>query len=540
MAFGSSVEMNHNEIIEALGAKAKADGDQFTLKVFRRNSFGSPQTAVATFDNAQATHFHNPETWLPRLAGGGPTFVLHAHHVKEPLKMVGGPILFSCPVSPESPAKTAIDVTLPLQPGWNGPTEMSYPTKETGVTFDRAAYSAPPPGLPGTASQNLGTSNQDGGAPKTQEAYVQWQMQQQLTAEKDRLSEKTRALEEERRRLEIENIRRESDAKLKALENTITHAQPKTDIAQIIAVITAAATPIVTAILQSNSETRKEMERARAEQTQQTQALLNQLLTRPMVDPTVLAILDKKNSEPPNQMLHQVTESMGNVMQVAMDALRTAAELQGGNQPEESGTVKTLREISKMVGSLTAGFQASAIQQRATQQPRPPPVQRPALPQPPAPQVVQQATQVTHFPKPNGNSAEVVQTPAPEIQAKPEEKTEEKRPEVEEEEVGFVEYLKDLILAHHNPLEVAKEILDNLGDEELQVELASVDGSFNDLIVKHFGEWISEDGRNLAYLQLLMGELNRQGAQLGLLNAEAAEAAEAAQAEESEEEQAGA
>lgn len=530
MAYG--IELNHNETIEAIGSKAKADGDQFWMKVFRRTGIGSPPVSIATFENAQATHFQNPETWLPRLAGGGPTFILQAYHCKETSKMVGGPILFSCPVDASNPVKD-IDTSLPTQPGWNGPVEMSYPYPDAARGPRQSAafgISVPPGNVAGNGVANNGNANVVGGALSQQELLSQWQASQNLNLERERLQAQSRALEEERRKFELENVRRESDARIKALENSIAnaaaHARPQTDITQVVTAIVAAATPIVTALMQSNAETRRESEKARTDQAQQTQTLLMQMLTRPLVDPTVLAILDKKNSEPPNQMLHQVTESMGSVMQVAMDALRTAAEMQQGGQPEESGTVKTMREISKMVGSLTAGFQASALQQRAQQQqaPRqPPPQQRRALPQPPSPQVVQQPVPVTQFQKPNGNSAEA-QKPA--ILNPPEKQPEPQRLDgvEEEEELSLIDHLKELITNHHNPIEVAKEVLENLGDEELQAELAEVGGSFNELIVKHFGEWIAEDGRNLAYLQLLMEELNRQGAERGLLNAEEAAA----------------
>lgn len=501
-----SIELSHQEIIELLGSKAKTEGDSFMLKVFRRQSPGAMPVSIATFDDAQVSHFQSPEKWLPRIAGGGPFFLLHAYHIKEPHKLLGAPITLSIPADALNPPRE-VDPSVTAQPDWQGPNAISFPPfahNKAPPQGASAGYRMSPAPTDGTSAAAYGPA---GGGPGTSPEHQRlWDL------ERERLREKERALDDEKRRLEMDNLRREHEAKLREFEMRLLQtSKPQASIVETVAAITAAFTPLVTTFLAGQAETRRELERARSEQAARSEQLMQQLLTRPLIDPGILTILEKSRAEqiPQTQMLHSMSEAMASMTQTTMDMVRTAAELQGNGQPDEPVTIKIIREGMKSINSMFAATRMQSAQQQQPQQRQAPQQERrrlpPQAPQQPAP-VKQEAA-----PQPqNGAEKESVSVgPVPAFNG------------AEEEETA-IEYLVALIKEHHNPVEVVTEIFEVMEEEDFQAELAEV-GSFNALVMKHLGDWMSEDDRNANYLQLLMKELNKQGVERGLITEETPE-----------------
>ena len=112
------------ETISILRERAAKDGDSFRLRIHRISGPAKTPEAVATLDEAEVLHVSSPETWLPRLCGGGPVFLLTVYHTSDPTLPIGQPIRVACQGVPRE-----VDLSAPNKPGWSGPKVIYWPTQ---------------------------------------------------------------------------------------------------------------------------------------------------------------------------------------------------------------------------------------------------------------------------------------------------------------------------------------------------------------------------------------------------------------------------
>jgi hypothetical protein len=335
-----------------------------------------------------------------------------------------------------------------------------------------------------------------------------------LENERNKLMEMRSMLEEQRRQMELDNIRRENDTRMHELEMSVkaAAATPKTNTAETIAAVLAAAAPIIQQMLQGQNELRLAMlkqqeENARQMQAQQQAAQLQQqqmlqlMLSRPSVDPAVekafdrlQSVLEKSRSEsvPQGQMLHSMAEAMGVMTDVTMNLVQTAAELNLGGGRDEHPALKAVKQGVKAISSLMEGYQQSVVQKNQQFAPQ---QQQQQLA---APQHVVQYQQQAQQPVPQ--AAQPQQPPVPQSP----------------KQSDALDLLEAAIRAKQEPAVVAKMFIDSLGDPVVQKALDEVDGEVNELVARRIGGWAMADASNVVYLKALMDEVNKQGEAAGV------------------------
>lgn len=515
--------VSHEETIRLLNERAKAVSDNFYVKVSRRAHLGSMPTMIATFSGAQVVHVANPETWLPRIAGGGPTYLLNVYHADEPTMLVGSPLVFS--VATENCPPKEIDPLVVKAAGWNGPARLEWPDENA------KKYATPQPSYqiasPSSPVRDSASGNVPGGGPGMQYQPDFRREFEQLSSERARLERVREEFEERQRQMELDTIRRESEARIREMETKVMHSlqTPKQDASQTIAAMLTAAAPILQQMLASQNETRLAVMKQQEAAAMQQQHMFQMMMQRPSVDPAVEKAFDrlqnaleKKSNEavPQTQMLHSMAEAMGTMTSMTMDLVQTAAELNlGGRQQDDHPALKAIKEGVKAMNSLFSGYQQAANIPRAQPQPQPQPQQLPAHAQQQAAfeQAARaQAPQPAQAPVP-ARAAPVPARAAPAPQ-------------------GFAEFdfanapgsvvdrLEAMIKAKADPSLVAKTFIDSLDDEDLQKALAEVDGQINELVARRLGAWAMNDAANALYLRTLLKEVNAQGAAAGIFEGE--------------------
>jgi hypothetical protein len=536
--------LSEPETIALLNERAKADGDSFWIKVFRKRSAGATPEAVATFTDARVIHMQHPETWLPRAAGGGPVFLLGAYHEKEPstslgsLKQVSVPI-DTCPPKP-------VDPEVVKSTGWNGPASLMWPTANDNPqpVPQSPSYSISPPWsaspLPGSSAANTGPVASGGGILgvgfSAELAHLEREKERlaaaqrdyfdraaredreriELNARRDReqaeaVAKKERELADEKHRMELESIRRESETNLKLLEAKLSAAAPKKDMMETWAPILAAISPIAAQFIQSQNESKLAMAKQAADMTAQLQRqqdaaaaqhqqMLTMLLSRPSVDPAVEKVLDRmvatmeKNKPDPAASTHMI-EAMSSMTDMTMNMMHSMADLNlnGGAQPEHPA-LKAVKQGVKALTALMEGYQA----QQKTAMGVPP--QLPA-------QTRTAPAQVTQFPQ---------QQQMQQVQQQP-------LPQAAEPSGNAVDRLEAAIRSKSPPAAVAQMFVMSLETKEMQEALSAVDGDIGELVARRLGGWAMSDTSNAAYLGDLMKEVEKQGAAAGVFDEEPSE-----------------
>jgi len=543
----ASPQLTHAETIALLAKKAEEKGDNFWVKVFRRRVQGQLPDSVATFGGASVQHFQHPEMWLPRLLGGGPTFLLSGYHEENLVVPIGDFITINVPVDGNPPrASNEIDTSILKSPGWTGPRTLEWPTPEDvkrAQPAQQAGYSVP--SLAAASSGNSAANNVPGGGPSSGVSQLQWQLQQQslqmqqlqaqLEAAHSRAEAAQREADEVRRRNELESIKRDaeerqraSDAKIeKALARieAMSQVQPAkvSSIIDQLPALIAAVAPILEGMRKSSDDLRAAMATQQAQQQQQTQTMLTAMMGRPSVDPAVeksfdrmMQILEKSKSDatPPHEMLHNMAEAMSTMTSMTLDLAEAAANVGGGGQRGDHPALSAIKQGVKAVTSLMEGYQQSVQQKMGV----PPHVQQP----PQIPQYVQQAQQPVpqYAPQPQQvqqQPAQIVQfpprEPAPPMQATAP-NVAEAQPAVQQ--VDAVTYLENMIKGFAPPADVARQFILSIDDSALQVALAAAGDDPNELVAQRLGGWVMATQGAAGYLGLVLKELEKQGVAAGI------------------------
>lgn len=506
---GDNRNLSTEEALALLSEKAKSAGDFWRVKVYRRRGPGHPQESVATFDDARVEHFANPEMWLPKVVGGagerGASFVLAAYHMTDTVNaLVQGihyPILGAPKVDRDN--KPTYDFEAMKSPLWNGPTKLVWPEPadmkmETTITIP---FQSPLPGVNAPMAP-VPQNTVPGGATNPGNGLNLDALRTQLEFERSQLFEKSRALEESRHKMEMEQIKRENDARFREMEARL--AQPAVKQAGLVELLPAVL-PMVQAIISSNNEMRKVMFEAQQDSAKQTTQLLVQLM-------------EKKTEETPGvKMLSQVTEAMGSMSKMMIDSMK--AQMDALNGPEEPNNLKIVREVVKGISTVASGIS----------RPKLVPVLPGQNPQAPRPQ-----------PQMNGAPAQrpPVQRPVPQPQQVTQPKQQVPQAAETQPQMTIVDQIDHMIRQQMDVGLVATQFIKAIDDPAMNDALRKVGGDPVELFRIRLGDWVDEDQENRGgYVLGLSQELQRQLTEKGLLeqpSAESEEDAELAGPEEDE------
>lgn len=478
--------LSNDETIAKLNEVAKSDkGDAFKVKVYRLRNSAEMPSLVLGLNNVPVSYIANPEQWLAKLVGGGPVFQMYVYHMSDATLPVAGTsrLIFNIGGPPKD-----CDHGQALDPRYDGPREIYFPEaqKAVGGSFNIPApagslSSVPQSQVPGGNSPGL--VSQVGGAiagdPFARD-------RDQLAQERAALAVREREVTQRLHVMEMEAIRRENDAKIAALEMKFASrpVEHKTDLSGIVTALSSAMTPIITAILSGQQQTRIEMLKIQQEQAAQHQQLLSKLLDRSAVDPQVkeaqdrlFSVLEKQmTTEGPNvKMLTAVSEAMGSVMGLYGDAIKQLTDLQGGEK--EPVGMLVVKELVKGINAVAGGVAASAKGKAL-------PAPRALPPPPPAPRPV--AVQPAPAPQPAGFAGAPTGNPQ------------------------IVDELEAAIRARTIPSQVAATFVQALNDPYLNAALDEFGRDPLRLFQARLGKWAGEHPLNMQYVQQLAAELQRQ------------------------------
>lgn len=523
MSAPSKQPLTVDESLQILQAKIKdlPNGDDLTVKLYRKRggvlgAAGIPDV-FAVLSGARLAHVANPEMWIPRLAGAG-SFLMSVYSSDDQVR----PLTAYIPFIVDGPSRE-VDLDAVIDPNWRGPARLDWPERRVPQQQQQGGYSvnlAPPapPLASAPQTQTSGTGapgahfQQPPAAPVIERHVADW-----MAAKERELAEAKAALELERERLRSEARFAQLEARLTAQAEasraaaaapTPPPAPPKESLADVL----KAAVPIIQQVLTGQQEMRLEMMRVSQAQQAETRELMKAALTRPAIDPTMLALIERRdaNEQPASAILAQTTAAMSTMMENTMSMARFVAESSGA--PAESPMLTAFREVASAVEKITtASMQAPKPKQR---RPAGPPV--PAAPPAStggaqaAPAPVQGAPVGAEAPASNvvpfQRPSEAVVDGAAQIQ---------QLGGVDALEEGLLDRLEQMIRNHEEPAKVAAFLVSIFNSDEFQDALQAADGSIPTLFQARLGTW-SLDPANLPYGQALLNQVVEQGTAAGI------------------------
>lgn len=553
-------------------AKEQQIGDNFRVKVKRLGGSqgflaGAPQH-VCTLKDAMIVHLANPETWIPPLLGGG-TYALTVYPGDSMTQIIGNDIRFQYT---GVPAKD-LDFDAITKADWSGPGAIIWPPRPGAPLLPSLVSMAPQAQTQVTAPQTMLPGASVSGGQLGSFGTVG---QQNFSAEFQLLEQQRRELAEQAMRIREEALKKETEltfAKMRAdleAERARWKAEAEAAKAAVIAPkqpsvleqLIPALAPVLTAMMQQSQETRMMMMKQSELAQQQQQNMMQLILAKPSVDPLMLSLIEKMNAKPASdtstvEMMHSITDTMGSMTRLTMDALASAAEL-GGGQQKENVPMMLVKEIARVVEHFgTMG--SNALRSRAPLPQRP--VQIRPLPGSPAAQgagalamgqqvpmnggVAQGNGQLNGMP-PNGSSGPQQQNPL----AVPPPSGTYQGPAFQRTQNGDMIFnsVPDALeyqLRMRNPAPtVVTFLMNNIQDPTLQAEYTQAGGMVQ-LLERRLGDWLRADPINYPYVQGFMRLIQDALRAKGLIPDEEGEESETgtepedAQYEESETESAG-
>lgn len=535
-------EFTNDETINLLREKSAASSDNFRVKLWRYEPLSGAALHFATFSEASVTHITNHELWVPQFCGGGKLAFL-VYHASDLNTYLGSYIKFNVEGEPRP-----LDLSAPFSAGWVGPRGLEFPRRQQSQPYNTVASSLNPAG----SSPQTNVPGGGGGAPlftlqQSNDPGVAKALAD-LQIKIESFSQSKAALDDEKRRLELDRMRHDNEMRLREMEiKWAQHAaaaaaaqasQPKPAEHNALKDIAAIFAPILQTVLQSQAATRDVMLKLEAERSAResearvrSEKVMIEMMNRPLIDPALLAILEKsREGTPQAEMVTQMAGAMGNVAEITMNVLGQAAEMAGGGQ--EHWGLTAAREVSKALGALVGGM-------------RPPgaPGVKPGA-RPPVPPSLPAQTQAAGFAglpgaAPSGNGAvaeQNFQPPAPGVAAQ----SPATAPAPVRQPQSVIEHLIASIKAHAPPHAVAQAVINSLNDPGFSAELDAVNGSMQALAAKYLTDWLPTDPRNMPYVQALFSEIERQGKAAGVFEDEKSdgEQAETDQSEESDQDSA--
>lgn len=367
-----ALALSNDETISLMKAKAENPqfGDSFRIKVHRRrqNVAGITEN-LCTLDGATILHVANPETWLPRLYGGGPNYTIYVYHSLDPTALIGSPLQVQIQGAPFD----RINYAELISSGWQGPSTLIYPDPKTAAqtTEQQSAAvthlspvasvgsGAPQTSVPGLLPQGASTND-----PAVAAAWAQ-------------LETARRELDLRDRKIELERVQAQADARMQALEHRLLGQQKPSDLPALITAIGTALVPVITGFMQAQSESRREQQEQTKLLAQQNSEILKVVLS------------DKRDDAPMGKMMAAMTDTMSSAMKIQNNLMHQMADAGFGPPKEESTAMKVTREIVKGFNALAgsgalAGMAAGGLQPRlpAPKQPQLRAVKSPVVPVP--------------------------------------------------------------------------------------------------------------------------------------------------------------
>lgn len=498
------------ETIEMLRERAAKEGDTFVAKVQRRKHPGLPPELVAALAGVTVEHIVNYERWLPQLCGGG-KLMLSVFHVNDQTKQVGG--FVSCEISSDP---RNVDLEAVKRPDWRGPSTIDYPLPPEPRPNDVPdMYTVRPPSPPGPATGDSATAvphawGRSPGGGFTRQPYEDGnvisfgQVQAKMGAvEVERRSVEKERLEIERQRHkdEVEAIKREQAAEMRALElRLLTQFKdakpsgPDPTATMLMEMLKqqaedrrAAENRAAAAALEAEkqrAEDRRAAEARQAAADARFEKLIEKMSEKkPEKDPIevfkTVAELVKKNDDGSTKAIHSMMETMGTINNITMDFVDRMAEMQLGGKEPESPIVKGAEAVAKAITSMIKG-NAVRKQQMQTPPPQQLPSQAPQRPAPPQPP----------------------------------------------QDMSVLGQVEKAIRLKLDPKEIARILVANINDPGVQAVALESGGDFEAAFDKRLGNWKNESPANMAYFKSLLEEIEKAAIAAGLIPAEEPEDAE--------------
>ncbi len=497
MAAANERMIPSDETFHLLREKAKAEGDAFTVKVWRKSHIGGVPELQATLSGATVEHFNSPELWLPQLCGGG-ILSMQGYHPTDLAKAIGG--ILQLKISQEA---KPIDPAVVSKPEWRGPPVLDFPQKEAVREREQSIYGIGSPTAPGNGEQRHQNNQADSPGKRwgvhspDYGSETPWQeqrrLQQALELEKRKLDEERLANERQKHKDELAAKQKEHEADLRALKAELMGAIQLNKPTGPDASVTFFQT--LMQMQQENAkqaaEDRREREKLAAEERKEDRArqersderfnkLMEKISERPKEDPLAMIekvsnIMGKNNSnEATMKMMGNMAEMHSVQMGSAMDFIQAAADMQlGSREKEESPLLKGIEAAVKGVAAFAKGAQAKRPPQQFAQPQLPQTFEQQARaqPQPPAP------------PRPPAPAQKV-----PTI--------------LEQIEIG---------IKTKAPIpDVAKAIVNHIKEESVLAALTEVGFDFEVLVNNRLGTWASEHVENAAYIKALTAEVEKE------------------------------
>ncbi len=427
-----------------LNQRAREKGDSFRIRVQRVRSMstGNMPENIVTMDECTVEHYAAPETWLPKLVGGG-IYLLTIYHSTEPTTPIGAIAKIHVAGEPRQ-----VDVSLVKASSWNGPKVISWaPDVEKAQPV---LFSIP------------GAGGGQGIAPQTTVPMPSASSpvyDQALESAKRELEAQKAQFTEARHRMELEAIQRDNDAKFKALRDDIAHAKPPAENPMhVITGLVGTLMPMVMQFMTHSEETRREALRVGQEAAKQQMDMLTRLLDK------------KAEDTPQTKIFSQMAESFGALMEIQRE---TAKQMMDTINPQEPTSMLMVKEIGKAIAAVAGGMAAAKAM--------------PQLPAATKPKAAKQPAVVPVVPQPT-QSQHMNEAPAQAITGK-----------------NVVDTLESMIRNQEDPNAVVQTLVDalNLKDEELVETLNESPNGIVGVFQTRLGTWVTEDPAHMTYMQKL-------------------------------------
>jgi len=491
--------------------------DEFRVRVQRRRPGNTLPEQILTLDGAKAEHFSAPETWLPRIAGGG-LFLLTAFHVSNNSQPVGGPF----PVQVEGAMRDA-DVSVLTSDDWTGPRICVFPTPAMNSAARRARGGAVADLTPLSGGHDASPRTiapEASGAGGSFSAALQAQF-----AEVQRQKE---ALAEEKRKLEVDAVRKESQIAVERAERRAEEAvkaqrsaPPPVPVESGIEKMLAGVLPLAMKWFESQQESRAAekaeqqrmqfelakmqhetqlaIARAQSEATAKAAELQAraaevqsqmQMQLAAKADESNKFLLQALLNKPQDDSASKTGELVASMAGTTMNVLNTMVELglTGGRQePEEPTALKAVREVVRGIALMSSNAAARAL-----------PAAPPNMGAPPQQQQQQQQEE----------PAEEEEPPAP-------------APLRAAEPTLYDRLVVAIRDTRTPPKDIAQTILQSLADPSLIAAYTRSGGDLRGMFAKDLDTWLDAPA-NKARLRSILAETVTQGVAAGVFPEEAA------------------
>jgi hypothetical protein len=356
-----AIPASYQEALDALSRVADGNGNQFKLKLVRRPNAASTVTQhIATFGDATWQHIADAESWIAPFSGGG-LYVLQVLDGKDAKKHYGQVTPSEITGPPRAP-----NPNVTKSASWLGPVLLSSAADNgAGATALSSFTLAGEPWNGATGPRIQGDTTGLSSLFQSQQAE---------------LGRKEHDLADRERRLEMDRLRSESEARSKVLEQRLADlvalsakAPPPPagiDLSALLAGLVGAASPIVTALIASSATARQahlDLEKTRLEREREDRKAQ---AARPLIDPQILEIMDRQAKRAEEQAAQfslflkaQAESARSNAESQSMaqrTMLQTIADVAQLQLKTTSGGDDTGIDWGKVISGVAAGLGAFA------------------------------------------------------------------------------------------------------------------------------------------------------------------------------------